>query len=59
MTMEEVQALRSELQQLSAEAKRFKEELLAARVEELERIAHAPVRTVHLTMPEINMSTDR
>jgi hypothetical protein len=41
MKMEEFQAVKIELQQLSAELKGFKEELLTARIEELEQIAHA------------------
>ncbi len=41
MTMDEVQAVKNELQQLSVELTRFKEELLTTRVKELEQIAHA------------------
>jgi hypothetical protein len=42
MTMEELQALKNELEQLNVELKGFKEELLTERVEELEQIAHSP-----------------
>ena len=41
MTMDEVKAVKHELQQLSAELKIFKEELLTTRVKELEQIARA------------------
>ena len=41
MKTEELQAVKNELQQLSVEVKRFKEELLTARVEELEQIVHS------------------
>ena len=39
--MEELQALKNELEQLNVELKGFKEELLTARVEELGQIVHA------------------
>ncbi len=42
MDMEEFQALKNELQQLTVELKRFKEELLTTRVEELGQVVHAP-----------------
>ena len=57
--MDEVQALKNELEQLSVEVKRFKEELLTARIEELEQIVHAPARRSHLRMPEISMSINQ
>jgi hypothetical protein len=59
MTMDEVQAVKNELRQLNVELKRFKEELLAARVKELEQVAHVPARRLYLRMPEISMSIDQ
>jgi hypothetical protein len=44
MKAEELLALRNELQDLNVEINRFKEELLATRVEELERIIRASAR---------------
>jgi hypothetical protein len=59
MTMNEVQAVKNELEQLNVELKRFKEELLTARIEELKRIVHAPAKRLYLRMPEISMSIDQ
>ena len=59
MTMDEVQAVKNELQQVRVEVKRFKEELLTTRIEEFEQIVHAPARRSHLRMPEISMSVDQ
>ncbi|MFH1716821.1 MAG: hypothetical protein ABIF19_05680 [Planctomycetota bacterium] len=59
MKMDEFHALKNELEQLNVELKRFKEELLTTRIEELEQIVHAPARRSHLRMPEINMLTDQ
>ncbi len=56
MTMEEFQAAKNELEQLGAELKRFKEELLTTRIEELEQIVHAPASRLHLRMPEMSIS---
>ena len=58
MTMEEFQALKNELEQLNVELKRFKEELLTARIEELRRIVRAPARMLYLRMPDMSMSID-
>ncbi len=58
MTMEEFQAAKNELEQLNVELKRFKEELLTARTEELRRIARAPARRLYLRMPDMSMSID-
>ncbi len=59
MTMEEFQAAKNELEQLNVELKRFKEELLTARIKELEQIVHAPARRLHLRMPQISMSINQ
>jgi peptidoglycan hydrolase CwlO-like protein len=59
MTMEEFQTLKNELQQLNVEMKRFKEELLTTRIEELKQIVHAPARRLYPRMPEISMSVDQ
>jgi len=42
MTIIEVQALKKELLELNAELKRFKGEILAARVEQIEQTIHRP-----------------
>jgi len=48
MKTEELKALKNELQQLNVELKKFKEERLTTRIEELEQIIHAPARRLHL-----------
>ena len=50
MTVEELHALKSELQQLNVEVKSFKKELLTTRKAELEQTSHAPTRKAHLTV---------
>ncbi|UCE47137.1 MAG: hypothetical protein JSW47_16205 [Phycisphaerales bacterium] len=42
MTMQEVQTVKRQLQQLNVELSRFKRELLTARVEELEQAIRRP-----------------
>ena len=59
MTMDELQAVKNELQQLSLEVKRFKEELLTTKIEELEQIVHASARRLPLRMPETSMSINQ
>lgn len=46
--MRDVQVLKRELLELDVELKRFKEELLTTRAEELERIFRAPAGKPHL-----------
>jgi len=58
MKMDEFYALKNELEQLNVELKRFKEELLTTRIEELEQIVHAPARRSHLRITDINMLMD-
>jgi hypothetical protein len=57
--MKDVQVLKKELLELDVELKRFKEELLTTRFEQLEQIVHAPVGRAHLRMPEISISIDQ
>ena len=59
MTMDEVQAVKNELERLNVELKRFKEELLTTRVKELEQVVRAPARRLYLRMPEKSMSIDQ
>jgi hypothetical protein len=54
--MKDVQVLKKELLELDVELKRFKQELLTTRVNEFERIAHAPARRLYRKMPETRMS---
>ncbi len=54
--MKDVQVLKKELLELDVELKRFKQELLATRANELEQIVHAPARRLYLRMPKISMS---
>ena len=50
MTVEELHALKSELQQLDVELKRFREEHLIGRTEELEQTIRAPARKAQLRL---------
>ena len=50
MTVEELHALKSELQQLNVEVKSFKKELLTTRTAELEQTFRTPPSKAHLTM---------
>jgi len=59
MTGEELRALKDKLQQLNVDLERFKEELLTSRVEELQRIIHAPVRRSCPLANEITVLTDQ
>jgi len=54
MNMQDFQALKNELEQLNVELKRFKEELLTTRIEEMEQFVHAPARRSHPRMPPID-----
>jgi hypothetical protein len=54
--MKDAQVLKKELLELDVELRRLKRELLTARVNELERIVHAPTRRRSPNMPEIRMS---
>ncbi|KPK38441.1 MAG: hypothetical protein AMJ65_12905 [Phycisphaerae bacterium SG8_4] len=47
MTMKDVQAFRKELLELDVELKRFKREILAGRIEQLERAIHRPTPRSH------------
>jgi len=49
--MKDVQVLKKELLELDVELKRFKQELLTTRLNELEQIVHAPARTLCLKRP--------
>ena len=49
--MKDVQVLKKELLELDVELKRFKQEFLATRVNELEQIVHAPARRLCLKRP--------
>ena len=55
MAVEDLHALKSELQQLNAELNRFKEELLTARIEELEQVFHAPVGKANLRFSGVQL----
>ncbi len=50
MTVEELHALKSELQQLNVEVKSFKKELLTTRTAELEQTSRAPASKAYLTV---------
>jgi hypothetical protein len=58
MTMEELRALKSELQQLRVELTGFRKELLTLRTEELGQLAPASVRKSDLRTSEISMLDD-
>jgi len=54
--MKDVQVLKKELLELDVELKRFKQELLTKRVNEFERIVHAPTGRLYRKVPEMRMS---
>ena len=54
--MKDVQVLKKELLELDVELRRFKQELLAARVNEFERVVHPPPGGLYRKVPELRVS---
>ncbi len=58
MEKDELYSVRNELEQLDVELKKFKKELLAARIMEKKQLVRAPACRSHPVMPEIGIISD-
>lgn len=58
MEKDELYSVRNELEQLDVELKKFKKELLAARIMEKKQLVRTPAGRSHPVMPEIGIISD-